>query len=114
MTRSRIVRAFQTAAILVVAIVIVGGAAVMLIPRLPPRVLYWSDISQTRHVIEQIERYRAMHGNYPDPTEFVVPGGMYYELLSPDHYIVGFAPGFDEQYHYDNVTKRWSFEDEPK
>ena len=52
----------------------------------------------------------ATHRKYPDPSDFPVPGRMFYDLQSPDHYIVGFGVGFDEQYYFDSVRKKWSFE----
>jgi hypothetical protein len=98
------------AAIALVVIAALGATAVILIQHLPPRVLFRGDIARTRSVIDQIEAYRATHGKYPDPNDFPVPGRMFYDLESPDHYIVGFGVGFDEQYYFDNVRKKWSFE----
>jgi len=110
MTSSRLLQRFRVAAIVIVAIAAVAAGAVMLIPHLPPRVLFRADISRTQRVVDQVEGYRATHGNYPDPSDFPVPDRMFYELESPDHYIVGFGVGFDEQYYFDNVRKKWSFE----
>ncbi len=110
MTSSRVVQIFRVAAIAVVAIAAIAVAAVMLIPHLPPRVLFRGDIARTRSVIDRIEGYRATHRKYPDPSDFPVPGRMFYDLQSPDHYIVGFGVGFDEQYYFDSVRKKWSFE----
>jgi hypothetical protein len=99
-------------ACLIVLILALGvlGAAILVLPRLPPTLLYRSDIRRAQSVIAEIESYHEHHHIYPDPSELEVPPHFFYELPQPDRYILGFAVGFDEQYFWDSSTKRWSFD----
>jgi hypothetical protein len=97
---------------IICAVLLIGaaGVAILLIPRVPPRILYRGYIASVCASVERIESYRRTHGVYPDPRDFDVPTRIFYDLQTPTHYIVGFAIGFDEQYYWDSLGKRWSFD----
>jgi hypothetical protein len=50
-----------------------AGVAILLIPRVPPRILYRGYIASVCASVERIESYRRTHGVYPDPRDFDVP-----------------------------------------